>query len=160
MIRVLFVCMGNICRSPAAEGIFQETIRSAGLEKQVSCDSAGTLDFHTGERADARMRRAARKRGYELTSRARGFRREDFDRFDWIVTMDDENYQTIMALAPNEEAGNKVRRFCDWVDIRGVSEVPDPYYGGDHGFERVLDLLENGSDSLLNWIISRNEVTD
>ncbi len=159
MIRILFVCMGNICRSPAAEGVFRETIRRAGKADHVSCDSAGTIDFHAGEPADSRMRKAARSRGYELTSIARGFCREDFEAFDWIVTMDGENHRTIRALAESPETEAKVLPFCNWVDLPGISDVPDPYYGGSSGFEQVLDILENGSESLLNWIIERDGIT-
>jgi len=160
MIHVLFVCMGNICRSPAAEEIFRETVRRAGRESEISCDSAGTLDFHTGEPADRRMRGAASERGYELTSIARGFRREDFDKFDWIVTMDGENYRNVIALAPDDAGRQKVRPFCDWVKLPGVQEVPDPYYGGSRGFDHVLDILEDGSETLLNWITERHGGTD
>tara|TARA_R100000027_G_scaffold52103_2_gene40802 strand:- start:28035 stop:28493 length:459 start_codon:yes stop_codon:yes gene_type:complete len=145
--------MGNICRSPAAEGVFQHKIAESDAGEQVSCDSAGTLDYHAGEPADPRMRRSAQSRGYELTSIARGFQVSDFDRFDWIVTMDNENFQNIVRLAPDSSAREKVRPFCDWVDLPGVSEVPDPYYGGGKGFEQVLDILENGSHSLLNWVL-------
>lgn len=157
MVRVLFVCMGNICRSPAAEGIFSATVEKSGLAGKIDCDSAGTLDAHAGERADRRMRSAAENRGYALESRARGFRRGDFSNFDWIITMDNENFRNIVRLAPDESAKAKVRRFCDWVDLPGVSEVPDPYYGGDRGFEKVLDILENGTGSLLKWIQSDDE---
>ncbi|MBC2602248.1 low molecular weight protein-tyrosine-phosphatase [Puniceicoccus vermicola] len=159
MIRVLFVCMGNICRSPAAEGIFRKNVHDAEMGDEITCDSAGTIDFHAGDPADSRMRRAARTRGYELSSIARGFRVEDFDRFDWIVTMDDENYRNIQALAPDENARNQVRRFCDWVSLPNVTEVPDPYYGGDKGFENVLDILENGSKSLLTWVTNNDGVS-
>ncbi|MGE9291314.1 MAG: low molecular weight protein-tyrosine-phosphatase [Puniceicoccales bacterium] len=159
MIRVLFVCMGNICRSPAAEGIFRKEVKKAALSDEIICDSAGTIEFHAGDPADARMMRAARSRGYDLTSIARGIRPEDFDRFDWIITMDDENYRNVTALAPDENARNQVRRFCDWVSIPQVKEVPDPYYGGDNGFENVLDILEDGSKSLLEWFQNSDGVT-
>lgn len=153
MIRILFVCMGNICRSPAAEAVFRKQVSAAGLDQQIACDSAGTLDFHTGESADTRMQIAAKERGFELTSIARGFEKSDFEKFDWIVTMDDENYRNIARLATDKASRKKIRPFCDWVSLDNVREVPDPYYGGSRGFETVLNILENGSESLLKWLM-------
>ncbi len=146
--RLLFVCLGNICRSPAAEGVMRELVRRAGLEGRVECDSAGTYGGHAGELPDPRMRRAAAARGYDLTHRSRQFRTEDFDRFDMILTMDDSNYERINRLAPSVEAAAKIHRMTDFCR-RGpgaphsdATYVPDPYYEGAEGFEKVLDLLD------------------
>ena len=156
MVRILFVCMGNICRSPAAEGVFRNRIEARGLGDRVECDSAGTIHFHAGERADPRMREAAQRRGHDLTSVARGFDESDFDRFDWIVTMDEPNFRDIRKRARGPADAAKIRRFADHVSLKGVKEVPDPYYGGGDGFTRVLDILEDGCDSLLDWVIERH----
>lgn len=153
MTRVLFVCMGNICRSPAAEGVFRQVVAERKMQDRVSVDSAGTIDYHSGEPADGRMRGAAERRGYRLESVARGFRREDFERFDWIVTMDDANHRDILGQARTDAERAKIRRFTDWVELPGVREVPDPYYGGASGFDRVLDILEDGCGRLLDWIV-------
>ena len=160
MIRVLFVCMGNICRSPAAEAVFVQKTIAAGLGEQIQCDSAGTIDYHAGAPADTRMRRADQRRGYDLTSISRGFLLADFEQFDWIVTMDEENYRNILALARTDADRKKIVRFCNWVDLPGIDEVPDPYYGGNRGFDDVLDILENGSDDLLQWMTKENERAD
>ncbi|MFP4351550.1 MAG: low molecular weight protein-tyrosine-phosphatase [Puniceicoccaceae bacterium] len=156
MVRILFVCMGNICRSPAAEGVFRSRIEARGLGDRVECDSAGTIHFHAGERADPRMRAAAARRGYDLASVARGFEVEDFDRFDWIVTMDEPIFRDIRRRARGPADAAKIMRFTGHVSLKGVREVPDPYYGGADGFARVLDILEDGCDSLLDWVIERH----
>jgi len=155
MIRILFVCMGNICRSPAAEGVFKALVDERGLTDSFFVDSAGTIDFHAGNPADARMRRAAAQRNLDLSSIARGIERDDFARSDWVVTMDDENFRNVKRIAPSVESAEKVRKFVDWVTISGVEEVPDPYYGGRDGFEKVLDILENGCANLLDWLVRR-----
>lgn len=153
MVRILFVCMGNICRSPAAEGVFRKLVRAKGLCGAIEIDSAGTIDYHAGQPSDERMRRAANRRGFRLESIARGIEREDFPRFDWIVTMDEANYANVLRLAPSEGDRRKVRRFTDWVDMEGIDEVPDPYYGGSSGFDHVLDILEDGCENLLDWMV-------
>lgn len=160
MVRILFVCMGNICRSPAAEGVFRNLVEARGFRDAITIDSAGTIDFHAGEPSDERMRRAAQKRGLHLQSIARGIDRADFDRFDWIVTMDDENFRNVAAAAPDANARRKVRRFTDWVSLPDVREVPDPYYGGVSGFDHVLDLLEDGSGRLLDWIVTEHGLAE
>lgn len=142
--RVLFVCMGNICRSPAAEGILKKLLQASGLEDRVAVDSAGTISYHAGQPADPRMREAAQKRGYDLESRARQFQPEDFEKFDWIFTMDDQNFREIESQRPSVETRARLMRFCELCREHTDGEVPDPYYGGDAGFERVLDLLEAG----------------
>lgn len=152
-VRLLFVCLGNICRSPAAEGVMQYMVEKAGLDNRVACDSAGTYGGHAGERADARMRRAAAARGYDLQSISRQLRTDDFDRFDMILTMDDGNYERVHRLAPSVEAAQKIYRMTDFCRSNpDATHVPDPYYEGAAGFEKVLDLLEDACGGLLETI--------
>ena len=149
--KILFVCLGNICRSAAAEGVMQHLVRKARLEDAIWCDSAGTYGGHAGERADYRMRRAAAARGYDLQSISRQIRTEDFDRFDMIVTMDDSNYERVHRLAPTIEDAGKIWRMTDFCRSHPhATHVPDPYYEGAEGFEIVLDLLEDACGGLLD----------
>jgi protein-tyrosine phosphatase len=148
--RLLFVCMGNICRSPAAEGVMRHLAAAAGRENDIRCDSAGTIGHHAGNPADPRMRAAASRRGIELDGRARQLAAEDFQRFDLILTMDHENYAEAVGRAPDPAAAARVvplMRFARARDAGAV--VPDPYYGGAAGFERVLDLLGDACAGLL-----------
>jgi protein-tyrosine phosphatase len=147
MKRVLFVCMGNICRSPAAEGVFRKMVDDAGLAAEFDVDSAGTIGYHAGDPADGRMRAAALARGYSLDSRARRISASDFADFDWIVAMDDDNYSDIRSMDTGQ--GARVVRMCDFGSRHGASEVPDPYYGGPAGFENVLDILEDACGQFL-----------
>jgi protein-tyrosine phosphatase len=156
--RLLFVCLGNICRSPAAEGVMRRMVREEGLDGRIECDSAGTYGGHAGELPDHRMRRAAAARGYDLTHRSRQVRTGDFEDFDMILTMDDSNYERVHRLAPSVEAVRKIYRMTDFCR-RGpgaphprATHVPDPYYEGAEGFERVLDLLEDACGGLLEAI--------
>jgi protein-tyrosine phosphatase len=149
-IRVCFVCLGNICRSPTAEGILIQLVHEAGLELRVTIDSAGTSAYHVGEAADARSRAEALRRGVKLPSRARQFVAEDFDRFDYVIAMDRRNQHDIERLARTDADAQKVhllRRF----DARGGADldVPDPYYGEGDGFARVFDICEAGCRGLL-----------
>lgn len=149
--RVLFVCLGNICRSTAAQSVFESMAATAGVEVEV--DSAGTYGGHAGQGADPRMKVHARRRGYELTHRARRVRENDFDCFDLIVAMDDSNYADLMALAPTVEDAAKVRRMASFfLRHPRYDHVPDPYYEGSEGFELVLDMLEDGCANLLEKI--------
>ncbi len=153
MVRVLFVCMGNICRSPAAEGIFRKFAENANLGKQITVDSAGTIDYHSGELPDARMRNHALTRGYDLDSRARQFNpKKDFIDFDYIITMDNDNYSNITNLDHKNQYSNKILKMADFISDKNVREVPDPYYGGSEGFEFVINILEDGSKNLLTKI--------
>lgn len=154
--RILFVCMGNICRSPAGEGVLQHLIDAEGLGDRIGCDSAGTIGYHAGDPADRRMTAAAAQRGITLTSRARQVRREDLELFDLILTMDEENYYNVCSLARSGAETAKIRRFCEFCREHPDKEVPDPYYGGDRGFEHVLDLLEDGCRQVLEF--ARGEV--
>lgn len=150
MTSVLFVCMGNICRSPTAEGVFRKLIEEAGRGAEFQVDSAGTIGYHQGQRADPRMRAAAETRGYALESLARRIEPDDFDRFDLIVTMDDDNYRDVDQMNPGSRA--RVVRMCDYSEEHEVSEVPDPYYGGERGFHQVIDILEDSCGNLLRRI--------
>lgn len=146
---VLFVCMGNICRSPIAEGVFRHAVGQAGLLERVQIDSAGTHGYHAGEPPDHRAVLAARTRGYDLAGiRARQLEREDFARFDWIFAMDQANMRTLVEMRPRDYAGH-LGLYLDLAPEVGTREMPDPYYGGAEGFERVLDLAERVTPVLL-----------
>jgi protein-tyrosine phosphatase len=144
--------MGNICRSPSAEAVMQSIVKQQGLEQEIVCDSAGTFDYHCGKPADARMQKHARLRGYELISISRPFEDEDFELFDWIITMDEDNYQQIKWFDQSNNYTDKIRRMTDFCSSSQVYEVPDPYYGGNNGFENVLDLLEDACQGLLEFV--------
>lgn len=146
--RVLFVCLGNICRSPTAEGVMHHVVQQAGADIEV--DSAGTGGWHAGERADRRMRRHAAKRGYDLTSRARQFDRStDFEAFDLIIAMDDSNLSNLRRQDRDGRYAPKIVKMTDYCTQHRVNEVPDPYYGGAQGFETVLDIIEDAAQGLL-----------
>ena len=148
--RILFVCLGNICRSPAAEAMMRQLVERSGLADIIDIDSAGTYGGHSGERSDPRMRRAAAARGIEMTHLARQVREEDFERFDMVIAMDDNNYEALFRLAPDRAAQNKIFRFREFLTHHPEwSYIPDPYYEGHEGFELVLDLLEDGCATLL-----------
>lgn len=146
--KVLFVCLGNICRSPAAQGIFEHFVRENGCQDKIEADSAGTYSGHRGELPDRRMRTAALYRGFALTHRARPVSGLDFLDFDLIIAMDDQNYEDLMHLAPSVEATHKIRRMSDYLTTHKISYIPDPYYMGAEGFSLVLDLLEEGCSNL------------
>lgn len=147
--KVLFVCLGNICRSPAAEGIFRAMVKGERLDDKITIDSAGTAGYHTGDLPDSRMRRHASRRGYTLDSMARRFTGNDFDKFDIIVVMDDNNYRDVIRMAPDLEAEKKVHRMVEFSKHFVHDHIPDPYYSGADGFELVLDLLEDACEGLL-----------
>lgn len=151
--KILFVCLGNICRSPAAEEVLRTLARQRGVGTQVEVDSAGTYGGHAGDLADPRMRQAAARRGYRLTHRARRVTEEDFARFNMLIVMDDMNYESLHRLAPSRAAAQRIYRmteFCRRHPDR--SHVPDPYYEGHEGFELVLDLLEDGCEGILDAV--------
>ncbi|MDL2320628.1 low molecular weight phosphotyrosine protein phosphatase [Alistipes sp. OttesenSCG-928-B03] len=148
--RVLFVCLGNICRSPAAEGIMRKMVADRGLADDFEVDSAGTYAGHAGELPNLRMRQPAARRGYQLTHHARHFTIHDFDRFDIILVMDDSNYDDVCCQARDLESRAKVHRMAEFITSQEVDHVPDPYYGGHEGFEHVLDLLEDGCINLID----------
>ncbi len=148
---VLFVCMGNICRSPTAEGVFRHYVSEAGLADQIEADSAGTHAYHTGEPPDRRATAAALKRGISLAGiQARRVTDHDFETFDYIIAMDEDNQRRLLDQAP-EGHESKVRLFLSFADA-DETEVPDPYFGGAAGFEHVLDLIEDASRGLLKTL--------
>jgi len=148
--KILFVCLGNICRSPAAEGIFRRLVEDAGLKDQFHIDSAGTSGrYHEGEDSDARMRAHAKERKYILTSTARQLHREDLEEYDWILTMDESNYVNTLKLTTDKNLHKKIHKMVSFCKIHKVDEVPDPYYGGEDGFRLVLDILEDACQELL-----------
>ena len=149
--RILFVCLGNICRSPAANGVMEQMVAQQGLQDKFLIDSAGTYGGHAGELPDPRMRVAASRRGYNLTHRSRKFREQDYHDFDMIVVMDDSNYENVARLAPERKYLDKVYRFVEFSKNHpDWSYVPDPYYEGHEGFDLVLDILEDGCAELIN----------
>ena len=154
-ISVLFVCMGNICRSPTAEGVFRQQAETAGLARRLHIDSAGTQGYHAGEAPDRRSQAAAARRGYDLGSiRARGVVDVDFERFDLILAMDEQNRASLQARCPAEHA-HKLQLLLDYSVRFPRQQVPDPYYGGNSGFERVLDMVEDAGAGLLAHLRSR-----
>lgn len=156
---VLFICLGNICRSPAAQAVMQSMVDQRGLSERFYIDSAGTGGYHIGDLPDKRMRVHARPRGYELTHRARRVRWDDFEDFDLIVGMDAANVDDLCRLAATPEQQKKVVMMGDYIrQYPNYDYVPDPYYEGSEGFELVLDLLEDACDNLLNQIIKQNNI--
>lgn len=153
-IRILFVCLGNICRSPSAEGVMKKLVNEAGLENKIEIDSAGILSIHQGELPDFRMRKHASLRGYVLDSRSRPVKTADFYDFDLIIGMDDRNVQDLKDKAPDLESVTKIHRMTEYFRSYTYVHVPDPYYGGVDGFELVLDLLEDACAGLLQSISS------
>lgn len=154
MKKVLFVCLGNICRSPAAEGIFRHLVREEALTDRIEIDSAGTGGWHEGESPDPRMIQHASKRGYDLSDLiARQLKAPgDLRHFDYILTMDRSNLRNVRALDPKSEHHHKIKPLVSFCRVHEVEEVPDPYYKGDEGFEQVLDLLEDACQELLRHI--------
>jgi len=155
-ISVLFVCMGNICRSPTAQGVFRHLVEQEGLAHQILTDSAGTIGYHAGDQPDRRARQTALKRGVDLSDlRARRVRTEDFESFDYVIAMDRANYNDLLEICPpNHE--ERLHLFLDFAPHLPEDEVPDPYYGGVAGFDRVFDLVEAASRGLLQHIRERH----
>ena len=155
---ILFVCMGNICRSPTAEGVFRRLVQEQGLEQQIEIDSAGTHSYHIGKAPDSRAQHAASKRDIDLSDlRARQFRAEDFADFDYVLAMDQANYYDMLALHEGQPPNN-FSLFLDYAKHYPEQEVPDPYYGGDQGFEHVLNLIEDASRGLLSHIRQQHDL--
>ena len=151
--RLLFVCLGNICRSPSAENIMNHLVQQAGLSGAIVCDSAGTADYHIGATPDRRMVAAAARRGIQMQGRARQFHSLDFEKFDLILAMDAENYRNILSLDRQGEYRHKVLLMCEFARNSQMREVPDPYYGGPEGFDQVIDLLLDACDGLLQKVV-------
>lgn len=159
-MRVLFVCLGNICRSPTAEGVMRQKLRAAGLGEEVDVESAGTGSWHVGHAPDERATAAAALREIELSGEARRFDRTDFDDFELIVAMDRQNLEDMRALAPHADAEGRLSLLREWDPEAvegGELDVPDPYYGGDDGFEHVLDVVDRACDGLLVEVRERLE---
>ena len=158
-IRILFVCLGNICRSPAAEGIMKKFVDKNELQDIIEVDSAGTSGWHEGDLPDERMRVHGDARGYNFSSKARKFRKSDFDLFDYISVMDDSNYNIVKSLANSNEQVKKIKMMTDFlVQNPHHNYIPDPYYGGSSGFELVLDLLEDASEGFLQAIKKKHSL--
>ncbi len=169
MIKVLFVCLGNICRSPTAHGVMERKLAMAGLSNSVDVDSAGTAAWHIGKQPDIRSQETARKRDYDLSHlRARQAVAEDFIEFDYVLAMDNENLENLEALlqmVPVAEVKSKPELFLEaystpTLKAKGLTEVPDPYYGGDKGFEAVLDMIEEACDQLILDIKSNKKLKE
>lgn len=152
--KLLFVCLGNICRSPSAENIMNHLIKESGLEDKITCDSAGTSGYHIGASPDRRMSAAARKRGIKLQGKSRKLTPLDLQQFDLILAMDRENYQDILYLDREGKYEDKVLLMCSFANHKTNKEVPDPYYGGQDGFDYVIDLLSDACAGLLDYIVT------
>uniref|UniRef100_A0AB33JNZ2 protein-tyrosine-phosphatase n=1 Tax=Prevotella sp. GTC17262 TaxID=3236797 RepID=A0AB33JNZ2_9BACT len=149
MKKILFICLGNICRSPAADGVMKHLVKEAGREKEILIDSAGIGDWHIGQLPDARMRQTGAKRGYQFDHHARQFQTTDFSQFDHIYVMDNENYRIITQMARTDAERNKVERLADYLQEHRSETIPDPYYGTMADFDHALDLIEDACTHLL-----------
>ncbi|OGT21230.1 MAG: phosphotyrosine protein phosphatase [Gammaproteobacteria bacterium RBG_16_57_12] len=155
-VKVLFVCMGNICRSPTAHGVFRNLVMQQGVSELILIDSAGTHAYHIGEAPDPRAMSSARRRGVDISDlRARRVAEDDFEHFDYILAMDRDNLEILANKSPGEH-GHKIRLFLDYAPHMNEAEVPDPYYGGMNGFEQVLDLVEAAAEGLLKEIRNKH----
>ena len=158
-VSVVFVCMGNICRSPTAEAVFRHYVENAGLSEQILIDSAGTHDYHIGDKPDSRAQRAAQQRGYDMSKlRGRQVGEGDFRRFDYVLAMDRANLAILQRITP-PDSHTRVRLFLQYARHHSEREVPDPYYGGEDGFERVLDMVEDAAQGLLEEIRQQHFAT-
>ena len=150
--KILFVCLGNICRSACAEAVMKHIAAERGVSDDFEIDSAGLISYHSGEKADPRMRQHAAARGINITSIARKITTTDFSRFDYIIGMDDDNIRRLLDIAPNDDARLKISKMSDYCRTFQVNSVPDPYYGGPKDFELVLDLLDDACNGLIDSI--------
>lgn len=159
MIRVLFVCLGNICRSPLGEGIFRHHVVQAGLLEHFEVDSAGTGNWHVGEEPHVDSQRVARKRGIDLSlQRARQIRAQDLLEFDYILAMDSQNHRDLMAMATAPQATARIMRMMDFAPARGLGDVPDPYFGDPEGYEITFELIDEATRGLLAHIVAEREL--
>jgi len=150
--KLLFVCLGNICRFPAAENIMRHQVQQAGLSKEIICDSAGMIDKNIGKSPDPRMIDAAAARGIKLQGQARQFHQQDFENYDLILAMDRDNYWSLISLDPYRKYREKIQMMCDYSRRYWETEVPDPYEGGQEGFNHVINLLLDACEGLLDSI--------
>ena len=150
--KLLFVCLGNICRSPSAENIMNYLVEEAGLSQEIQCDSAGTSGYHIGEPPDRRMQQAALDQGIKLLGSSRRFEPSDFEAFDLILAMDRANYRDLQRQDSTGQYRDKIKMMCDYCTEFSDTEVPDPYYGGPSGFKYVIDLLKDACGGLLDEI--------
>jgi protein-tyrosine phosphatase len=158
-MRILFVCMGNICRSPTAEGVFRRALLERAPQLQVHVDSAGTHDYHIGEAPDARARSAASRRGIDISQlRARQIAPQDFERFDLVLVMDEDNLRELKARS-QRQYHDRIRLFMEFAPNSPRRAVPDPYYGGEQSFEDVLDLLEEAANGLIDELLARTSIS-
>ena len=156
MVKVMFVCMGNICRSPTAHGVFRKLVHDEGFAKHIYIESSGTHAYHVGESPDQRAQHTARGRGIDLSDlRAQKVKTSDFENFDYVLAMDDDNYSILESVCPTRYR-DKLHMFLDFAPAASLREVPDPYYGGPGGFDHVFDLVAEGSRGLLDEIIRRH----
>jgi len=156
MVKVLFVCMGNICRSPTAHGVFRALVEKEGLSRVIEIDSAGTHAYHVGSAPDKRAQATAKERGIDISDLvARRVNPDDFDLYDFVVAMDQDNYLSLSEICPDRHV-DRIYMFMDFADRMRTREVPDPYYGGPSGFDRVFDLVEAASEGLLQEIRQRH----
>ncbi|WP_144394315.1 low molecular weight protein-tyrosine-phosphatase [Pleionea sediminis] len=156
-VKVLFVCLGNICRSPTAEGVFRQRVDENGLADDIEIESAGTSGYHAGEFPDTRAISAAHRRGYDISSiTSRQVSMSDYEEFDYILAMDRSNLSYLIDSAPNHHE-SKIQLFLEFANGFREKEVPDPYYGGDKGFDHVIDLIESAADGLLNHLLEKRE---
>lgn len=147
--KVLFVCLGNICRSPAGENIFRHAVKQAGREQDFIIDSAGTAGWHTGKKPDSRMSATLRARDIPVSGHARQIQPADLEEFDLVITMDDENYANVLKLDRSGKYHGKIRKLTSFCTEHDLTEVPDPYYGGQDGFELVADLILDAAENIL-----------
>ncbi len=159
MIRVLFVCLGNICRSPLAEGVLLHALRDKGLDTQVSVDSAGTSNYHIGDSPDPRTMRNARENNIILTSKARQFKEPDLEKFDYILAMDRSNYQNILRLDSGQRYQDKVILLREFDPLDKGADVPDPYFGGEDGFGQVFEIVDRSVRTFLDHLIERHSLS-
>lgn len=157
MVKIVFVCLGNICRSPSGEGVFTRLVEEKNYKDKFYIDSAGTSAYHVGEQADSRMRKHAARKGYRLESRSRQFITDDFNSFDYIIAMDSSNYRDILKLDPSGSFKNKVHMMCDFSKEYFNQDIPDPYYGGPEGFDTVITMLEEACSGLLDFIVENEK---
>ncbi len=158
MINVLFVCLGNICRSPLAEGLFRKKVSERGWDSFFNIDSSGTGDYHIGDLPDHRTRENAKRNGLILDSRARQFAYEDFQDFDYIIPMDASNRSNIERLDPGQQFRDKIILMRSFDSLDKGADVPDPYFGGDQGFQHVYEILDRSTNEFLNWLAERHSL--